>query len=136
MSTAINGDVDTAYRVVGDPKAEPILLIMGLSATHRVWNSQLIAGLVEGGYRVVLLDNRDVGESSKIEQKSRLWLAWQLLRYRIGLRVKSPYALADMAVAAVTVLDALAIERAHVSGSPLLLRQSQRVRFFRNISGM
>ena len=45
MSTASNGDVDIAYRVVGDPKAEPILIIMGLSASHRVWNSQLIACL-------------------------------------------------------------------------------------------
>ena len=70
MSKASNGDVDIAYRVVGDPEAEPILIIMGLSASHRVWNSQLIAGLVEGGYRVVLLDNRDVGESSKIEKKA------------------------------------------------------------------
>lgn len=119
MSTASNGDVDIAYRVVGDPKAEPILIIMGLSASHRVWNSQLIAGLVEGGYRVVLLDNRDVGESSKMEKKGRLWLGWQLLKYRIGLRVKSPYALSDMAVDAVAVLDALGIERAHVIGASM-----------------
>ena len=119
MSTASNGDVDIAYRVVGDPKAEPILIIMGLSASHRVWTSQLIAGLVEGGYRVVLLDNRDVGESSKMEKKGRLWLGWQLLKYRIGLRVKSPYALSDMAVDAVAVLDALGIERAHVIGASM-----------------
>lgn len=119
MSTASNGDVDIAYRVVGDPQAEPILIIMGLSASHRVWNPQLIAGLAEGGYRVVLLDNRDVGESSKIEKKGQLWLAWQLLKYRIGLRVKSPYALSDMAVDAVAVLDALGIERAHVIGASM-----------------
>ena len=119
MSTASNGDVDIAYRVVGDPQAEPILIIMGLSASHRVWNPQLITGLAEGGYRVVLLDNRDVGESSKIEKKGRLWLAWQLLKYRIGLRVKSPYALSDMAVDAVAVLDALGIERAHVIGASM-----------------
>ena len=48
MSTASNGDVDIAYRVVGDPQAEPILIIMGLSASHRVWNPQLIAGRAEG----------------------------------------------------------------------------------------
>ena len=119
MSTASNGDVDIAYRVVGDPQAEPILIIMGLSASHRVWNPQLITGLSEGGYRVVLLDNRDVGESSKIEKKGQLWLAWQLLKYRIGLRVKSPYALSDMAVDAVAVLDALGIERAHVIGASM-----------------
>ena len=56
---------------------------------HRM-NPQLITGLAEGGYQVVLLDNRDVGESSKIEKKASFVV--QLLKYRIGLRVKSPYA--------------------------------------------
>ncbi|NCF32172.1 MAG: alpha/beta fold hydrolase [Proteobacteria bacterium] len=119
MSKTSNGDVEIAYRVVGDESAEPILIVMGLSASHRVWNPQLIDGLAEGGYRVVLLDNRDVGESSRMVKKSKLWLGWQLLKYRIGLRVKSPYALSDMAADAVAVLDALNIERAHVVGASM-----------------
>ena len=111
MAKTSNGGVDIAYRVVGDELAEPILIIMGLSASHRVWNPELIDGLAAGGYRVVLLDNRDVGQSSRTVVKGKLWLAWQLLKYRIGLKVKSPYALTDMAADAVAVLDALDIER-------------------------
>ena len=119
MSKASNGDVEIAYRVVGDQSAEPILIIMGLSASHRVWSPELIAGLAEGGYQVVMLDNRDVGESSRTAKKGRLWLAWQLLKYRIGWKVNSPYELRDMATDAVVVLDALGIERAHVIGASM-----------------
>ena len=119
MAKTSNGGVDIAYRVVGDELAEPILIIMGLSASHRVWNPELIDGLAAGGYRVVLLDNRDVGQSSRTAVKGKLWLAWQLLKYRIGLKVKSPYALTDMAADAIAVLDALDIERAHVIGASM-----------------
>ena len=119
MSFAKNGDVNIAYRVVGDQNAEPVVMIMGLSASHKIWHSELIEGIVNGGYRVVLLDNRDVGESTRIEKRGRLWLAWQLLKYRIGLRVKSPYSLKDMAKDSIAVLDELEIEEAHIIGASM-----------------
>lgn len=119
MSRASNGEVEIAYRVVGDAKAEPILIIMGLSASHRVWNPEIIQGLIDGGYRVILLDNRDVGESSRIPRKGRLWLGWQLFKYQLGWRVQSPYPLTAMADDAVAVLDELGIQRAHVIGASM-----------------
>ena len=91
MSTTRNGNVEIAYTVVGEPEAEPILIVMGLAASHRVWNPALIDGLADGGYRVVLLDNRDVGQSSRIEGRGKLWLGWQLRKYQIGWKVNSPY---------------------------------------------
>ena len=51
---------------------------------------------VAHGYQVVRFDNRDVGLSSKLEG--------------------GDYALADMASDALAVLDAIAVERAHVMG--------------------
>lgn len=119
MSRASNNDVDIAYRVVGDPEAEPVLIIMGLAASHRLWNPELIQGLMDGGYRVVLVDNRDVGESSRLPGKGRLWLTWQLLKYQLGWRVSSPYSLSDMAADAVAVLDELKIDKAHVIGASM-----------------
>ena len=92
---------------------------MGLAASHRVWNPALIDGLADGGYRVVLLDNRDVGQSSRIEGQGKLWLGWQLLKYQIGWKVNSPYTLKEMAADAVSVLDALDIDRAHVIGASM-----------------
>ena len=119
MSKTRNGDVEIAYLDVGDKQAEPVLIIMGLAASHKVWNPAIINGLVQGGYRVVLLDNRDVGESTKIPARGKLWLAWQLFKYQIGWKVKSPYALSEMATDAMTVLDALDIERAHIIGASM-----------------
>lgn len=119
MFTTCNDDVDIAYSVVGDEQAEPILIVMGLAASHRVWNPAIIDGLVDGGYRVVLLDNRDVGQSSRIDGRGKLWLGWQLLKYQIGWKVNSPYTLNDMAADAVSVLDELKIERAHVIGASM-----------------
>jgi pimeloyl-ACP methyl ester carboxylesterase len=119
MSRTTNGELEIAYRVVGDSEAEPILIIMGLSASHKVWNPEIIQGLVDGGYRVVLIDNRDVGESSRIPTKGRLWLGWQLLKYQFGWKVKSIYPLTAMADDAVAVLDALDIRRAHVIGASM-----------------
>lgn len=119
MSTAKNGDVGIAYMSAGNEQADPILIVMGLSASHRLWDPALINGLLEGGYRVVLLDNRDTGESSRIKGKGRIWLWWQLLKWQIGWRVNSPYQLTDMAADAVSVLDALGIERAHVIGASM-----------------
>ena len=119
MSFAKNGDVNIAYRVLGNESSEPVIMIMGLSASHKIWHSNLVQGIVDGGYRVVLLDNRDVGESTRIKKRGRLWLAWQLLKYRIGLKVKSPYSLKDMAKDSIAVLDKLEIEQAHIIGASM-----------------
>ena len=119
MSFAKNGDVNIAYKVVGDENSEPVIMIMGLSASHKIWHSKLVEGIVDGGYRVVLVDNRDVGESTRIKKRGRLWLAWQLLKYRIGLKVKSPYSLKDMAKDSIAVLDKLEIEQAHIIGASM-----------------
>ena len=119
MSFAKNDDVNIAYRVVGDQSAEPVVMIMGLSASHKVWHSELVEGIVNGGYRVVLLDNRDVGESTRIKKRGRIWLAWQLLKYRFGLKVKSPYSLQDMAEDTIAVLEELEIEQAHIVGASM-----------------
>ena len=110
--------MEIVYTVVGDEQAEPILILMGLAASHRVWNPAIIDGLVDGGHRVVLLDNRML--ASHLEQgRGKLWLGWQLLKNQIGWQVNSPYTLQDMAADAVSVLDALSIERAHVIGASM-----------------
>ena len=85
------------------------------SAGTRSW-SQL---LVERGFRVIRFDNRDIGLSQSFDAAGVPNLALDSLRHASGLRVKSPYTLADMADDAVGVLDALGIAQAHVCGASM-----------------
>ena len=123
----ING-IDIAY-TVAQPKNEgmtnpavetpTVLLIMGLTGSHRLWDQALVNGLVDGGYTVVLFDNRDTGQSARLDELGNPTLWWQMLKSVVGLDVDAPYSLRDMANDAVGVLDELDIEKAHVVGASM-----------------
>src|SRR5207342_1238983 len=100
----------------GSPHGEPLLLVMGLGMQLLGWHEDLVEQLVARGFRVIRFDNRDIGLSQGFEQGGVPNLVLDSLRHALGLRVKSPYTLADMAADAVGVLDALGIESAHVCG--------------------
>jgi pimeloyl-ACP methyl ester carboxylesterase len=93
-----------------------VLLIMGLGMQLVAWPLSMLRGLDEAGYRVVRFDNRDVGLSSHLDHLGRPNLIWQGLRFNLGLSVRAPYGLADMARDALGVMDGLGIARAHVVG--------------------
>ena len=80
-------------------KGEPMLLIHGFASNGRVnWaNTGWVKTLVEGGYRVITMDNRGHGESEKL--------------YNPDL-----YSSPEMAGDARRLLDHLEIPRAHVMG--------------------
>ena len=52
------------YETFGDPKARPLLLIMGLGAQMISWDDSLCAQLADRGFRVIRFDNRDCGLST------------------------------------------------------------------------
>lgn len=104
-----------------------VLLIMGLGMQLIGWPPEFVQPLVDAGYRVVRYDNRDIGLSSGFEHARKRNLLWETLRARLGLRVRSPYALQDMAHDALGVLDALGIARAHVIGASMGGMIAQRV---------
>jgi pimeloyl-ACP methyl ester carboxylesterase len=115
-------DVDgvaIAYTEFGDKAAPSVLMVMGLMASHKVWPEALVNDLANAGYRVVLLDNRDTGDSDKLERLGEPLLWWKLLADTLGFRVSAPYALNDMANDGVAVLDALGIEKAHLIGASM-----------------
>jgi 3-oxoadipate enol-lactonase len=72
---------------------EPLLLIMGLGATHEWWRR--LMPFVTPRFRTILHDNRGVGRSDV---------------------PPGPYSIADMADDAAAVLDAAGVEAAHVFG--------------------
>jgi pimeloyl-ACP methyl ester carboxylesterase len=53
----VNG-IKIAYDEAGS--GEPVVLVMGIAATGRVWHLHQVPALVEAGYRVVTFDNRGV----------------------------------------------------------------------------
>jgi pimeloyl-ACP methyl ester carboxylesterase len=93
-----------------------VLLIMGLGMQLIAWPPALVDALVQAGYRVIRHDNRDIGLSQNFDALGNPNLVWAALKYRLGLPVRSPYRLHDMAADALGVLDALKVQRAHVVG--------------------
>ena len=75
--------------------------------------------LAQRGFRVIRLDNRDIGLSQGFDHVGVPNLAWEALRYAFRLPVGAPYGLADMAGDAVGVLDALGLDRVHVCGASM-----------------
>lgn len=115
----LNG-IDIAYTSVGDVNAPAVLMIMGLSASHRAWPEDLINGLAAAGYRVILFDNRDTGESARLDALGEPNLRWQWLKSATGLKVVNPpYTLNDMAADSIALLDQLGIEKVHIVGASM-----------------
>lgn len=103
----------------GPPNGQPLLLIMGLGMSLLAWPTELVDDLVGRGFRVVRMDNRDIGLSQGFDHHGvpNLWRAG--LRHALRMSVRSSYSLGDMADDAVGVLDALALPSAHVCGVSL-----------------
>lgn len=102
------------YRLDGDPDGEPLVLVAGLGQQLTVWPQPLVDALVAEGYRVVRLDNRDAGRSTKVDQPTPGTLRMLLGRPRPGA-----YTLGHMAGDVVALLDHLGLERVHLVGQSM-----------------
>jgi 3-oxoadipate enol-lactonase len=80
------------YEIHGD--GPPLVLVMGIGYDSSLWTLQQVP-VLSTRFRVVLVDNRDAGRSSRAEH---------------------PYTIADMADDLAGLLDALDIQRTHVLG--------------------
>ena len=103
----------------GSPQGEPLLLIMGLGMQLVAWHEDFVESLVQRGFRVIRFDNRDIGLSENFDRFGAPKLGLDALKLALGLRVSSPYTLADMAADSVGVLDALGIPKAHICGASM-----------------
>ena len=104
-----------------------VLLIMGLGMQLIAWPPGLVRELMNAGFRVVRFDNRDSGLSEKFDKLGMPNLIWQGLKYKLGLSIKPPYSVQDMALDALGVLDALKIDKAHIVGVSMGGMVAQRV---------
>ena len=120
--TALNNDIEIYYRDYGPQDADPILLVQGLGGQLINWPEHLIEFLIENNFRPIVFDNRDTGLSSKIKSddfsKDNIGntVVKNYIRYYLRLPIQSEYTIDDMAGDAVSVLDHLKIDKAHVLG--------------------
>jgi len=114
----ING-IEIAWAELGDPEGAPVMMVMGLGGSHRLWGDPIVDGLVDAGYRVILFDNRDVGASFRFEPMGKLSMMWNLLKNTVGLPVSADYTLYDMAADTVGLMDHLQLEKAHIMGASM-----------------
>ena len=122
----------------GPPNGEPLLLIMGLGMQLVAWHDDFVASLVKVGFRVIRFDNRDIGLSQNFDHLGVPNLALDSLKYAVGLNVKSPYTLPDMAADAVGILDVLGIRSAHVCGASMggMVAQQMAVRHAERVKSL
>ncbi len=94
MPRVATGSVELAYEELGS--GAPLLFISGTSVDRTIWGGQVAHFM--GRHRCVTFDNRDVGESSL---------------------APGAYTPRDMAADTLALMDALALDRAHVVGHSL-----------------
>ena len=106
------------YDSTGADTDPAVVLIPGLGGQLPYWRPELITPLVDAGYRVIRMDNRDAGYSEHLDgvRVSALRVAETL---EAGGVPEVPYLLTDMADDIAGLLDALGIERAHIVGSSM-----------------
>ena len=97
------------------PDTPTVLLIMGLGMQLIAWPIAFVNALTRAGYRVVRVDNRDIGLSHKTTAPVPS-IVWMALKYRVRLPIHADYTLRDMVEDSNGVLDALQITRCHVIG--------------------
>jgi pimeloyl-ACP methyl ester carboxylesterase len=120
----------------GSPAGEPLVLIMGLGMQLVAWHPDFVAMLVARGFRVIRFDNRDIGLSQRFDHLGVPNLALDSLRFAVGMKVKAPYTVADMADDTAALLAAMGIPSAHICGASmggmiaqqLAVRHPQRVK--------
>lgn len=116
MPAVTANGITIEYEEKGGKKDPAMLLIMGLGNQLTAWPEEFVARLAGRGFRVITFDNRDVGLSTKMTGQEEPGLVKLLIKSRLGLKLRVPYTLEDMALDTVGLMDALEIDKAHIVG--------------------
>ncbi len=119
MASVAANDIRLEYEEFGEPGDPAIVLIMGFAAQMLVWPDAFCQALADRSFRVIRFDNRDAGLSTHLDGVKAPGMKRSMLAGILGIRLKVPYTLGDMALDTLGLLDALGVERAHVVGASM-----------------
>ncbi len=132
--------IDIWWEDYGDKYNPPVLFIMGTNANSKMWPQELIDRMEKNDFYVINFDNRDVGKSTWLTTEPFLIKVLKILptsvteyfaeqmfslmlddegRFRMNPGGSAQYDLNDMALDAISLLDHLAIEKAHIVGASM-----------------
>ena len=98
----------------------PIIFIRGLGTQLIQWPPAFLNFFTAAGYEVVIFDNRDVGESQKLDAAGVPDIMALLAGREAGASFPVPYAIADMAADVIGLMDGLGLRKSayfrHVTG--------------------
>lgn len=131
MATVQRDDIHLAFRQWGARTDPVLLLVHGFTCQLIHWPQPLIDALVASGLRVVAFDNRDVGQSSRIDVKTPTFD-----EARKG--AAAVYSLDDMADDAIAVLNHIGQAKAHIIGFSMggMIGQTIALRYRERIASL
>jgi pimeloyl-ACP methyl ester carboxylesterase len=108
----VDDGIEIAFDDRGNPDDPALLLIQGLGTQMIFWEDEFCEMLVEHGFRVIRMDNRDNGHSTVLEDAGTPGLVPMMLGIPRGLA----YSMSEMSTDPIGVLDHLGIDKAHIVG--------------------
>jgi len=116
-ATAVLGSgIELVYDTFGNSSEAPLLLIQGLSWQMVMWDEEFCEMLAQRGYFVIRFDNRDIGQSTHMDDAGIPSIARIIADLTAGKPVEVPYLLSDMAGDSFGLLDHLGISSVHLAG--------------------
>ncbi len=108
--------VEIAYEASGSGEAGVVILIRGQGTQLIHWPESFYEAFSTRGFLTIRFDNRDTGLSSKFDGIAGRELEALKRLLATGEDIDPPYAMDDMALDVVDLMDGLGIERAHIAG--------------------
>lgn len=138
MPTIQANDIEIAYETMGNPQHRPLVMIMGLVTQLVGWPDQFCRMLVDAGHYVLRFDNRDVGLSTKLDDRGVPDLEKLMTELSEGRSPDLPYTFADMAADTLGLMDALKLDKTNICGISMggMIAQVLAIQAPRRITGL
>lgn len=111
-----NAPIILNYDAFGNVTDPAVVLIPGLGGQNISWSEDFCQQIVNAGYYIIRIDNRDSGLSPHFDQFPAINIPELVERLQRGEQVTIPYTLSDMAEDVLHLLNHLSIEKAHIIG--------------------